>query len=130
MLAIGLSMGVGMGAYGLAWAQSIMAAIEVAILFAVMGARFRGLLGASFWSGVWRMISGAGFTAPVSYVMILLLPLPAGDDSSIYLTLPKFAIVAASSLVAYILFSRMLKLHEAQPYINFAKRLTSGGVRG
>ena len=130
VLAIWFTQGLKMGAYGLAWAQSIMAAVEVAILFTVMGSRFKGLLNKNFWSGVWRMISATGLMAPVSYVMVVLLPLPAGDESSIYLTLPKFGIIAVVSLSAYVLFSRLLKLHEAKPIIDFAKRITTGGVRG
>lgn len=118
-----------MGAYGLAWAQSIMAATEVIIMFIVMSIRFKGLLDATFWSAVWRMASATGFMAIVSYVMVLIFPLQAGDDSSFYFTFPKFVLIVAASFGAYVIFSRLLKLQEANPVIATLKRFT-GSIRG
>ena len=129
-LAIWFTGALNMGAYGLAWAQSIMAVVEVFILFTVMAIRFPGLLNREFWSAVWRMASATGFMAIISYVMVLIFPLQAGDDSSFYFTFPKFALIVATSFISYIAFSKLLKLGEADPIITTIKRLTSGGVRG
>lgn len=129
-LAIWFTSVLNMGAYGLAWAQSIMAAVEVFILFTVMAMRFPGLLNREFWNAVWRMASATGFMAIISYIMVILLPLQAGDDSSFYFTFPKFVLIVAASFGAYVVFSRLLKLDEAAPIINMLRRLTSGGVKG
>ncbi len=66
VLAVWFTTGLNLGAYGLAWAQSIMAAVEVFILFTVMSVRLGGLLDKIFWSGVWRMMSATGFMAIAS----------------------------------------------------------------
>lgn len=129
-LAIWFTASLNMGAFGLALAQSIMAAVEVLILFVVMSVRFPGLLNRDFWSGVWRMASATGFMAIISYGMVLLFPLRAGDDSSFYFTFPKFVLIVAVSMAAYVAFSRLLKLHEATPVIKMFRRLISGGVKG
>lgn len=130
VLAIWFTSGLNMGAYGLAWAQSIMAAVEVIILFTVMSVRFPGLLNREFWSAVWRMASATGFMAIISYLMVVLFPLQAGDDSSFYFSFPKFVLIVGASFASYVLFSRLLKLSEAEPIITTVKRFVSGGVRG
>lgn len=129
VLAIWFTSSLGMGAFGLALAQAVMAGIEVLILFSIMSIRFPGLLNIGFWSAVWRMASATGFMAIISYIMVVLLPLRAGDDSSFYFTFPKFILIVAVSLGVYVLFSRLLKLHEAEPIIKLVRRIISGGVR-
>ncbi len=130
LLAIWFTMALNMGAYGLAWAQSIMAAVEVFTLFVIMVRRFPGLLNADFWNAVWRMASATGFMAIVSYAMVLLMPLQAGDQSSFYFTFPKFALIVSVSFAAYIALSRLLKLEEAEPIMKQVRRAFTGGVRG
>ena len=130
VLAIWFTSALNMGAFGLALAQSVMAAVEVVILFIVMTVRFPGLFDRSFWSGVWRMASATGFMAIISYIMVLIFPLRAGDDSSFYFTFPKFVLIVGISMAAYVTFSRLLKLAEAKPIIALVRRLVSGGVKG
>ena len=130
VLAVWLSMGLKMGAYGLAWAQSIMAAMEVVILFVVIHLRIKGLLNRELWGAIWRMASATGFMAIVSYAMVSYIPLPAGDDSSFYFTFPKFVLIVTVSFIVYIGLCRLLKLQEVEPIIKRARRLISGGVRG
>lgn len=130
VLAIWFTMGLDMGAYGLAWAQSIMAAVEVFILFFIMNRRFPGLLNREYWSAVWRMASATGFMAIISYIMVLIFPLQAGDESSFYFTFPKFVLIAGVSFSAYVVFSRMLKLEEADSIIATVGRIITGGVKG
>ena len=126
-LAIWFTSSLGMGAFGLALAQSIMAAVEVFILFSIMSIRFPGVLNKAFWSGAWRMASATGFMAIVSYCMVLLFPLQSGDDSSFYFTFPKFVLIVAVSISVYIFISRALRLHEVEPIIKSLRRLISGG---
>ena len=130
VLAIWFTASLNMGAFGLALAQSIMAAIEVFILFAVMSMRFPGLLNRGFWGAIWRMTSATGFTAIVSYAMVLFMPLQAGDDSSFYFTFPKFVLIVIVSFAAYVAFSRLLRLEEAEPVIGPFKKFISAEVKG
>lgn len=130
VLAIWFTVGLDMGAYGLAWAQSIMAATEVVILFFVMARRFPGLLNREYWSAVWRMTSATGFMAIISYIMVLIFPLQAGDESSFYFTFPKFVLIVVTSFSAYVVFSRILKLEEANAIIATISRIITGGVKG
>lgn len=129
VLAIWFTSSLDMGAFGLALAQAIMAGVEVLILFSIMSIRFPGLFGGKFWGAVWRMMSATGFMAIVSYFMVLVFPLQAGDESSFYFTFPKFVLIVAVSLSAYAIFSKALRLHEVEPIIKSLRRLISGGVR-
>lgn len=129
VLAVWFSTGLDMGAYGLAWAQSIMAGVEAFILFTIMVRRFPGLLNKEYWSAIWRMASATGFMAIVSYILVTLMPLRAGDDSSFYLTFPKFVLIVLVSMGTYIAFSKVLSLKEADPIIRISKRVVTGGVR-
>jgi hypothetical protein len=76
------------------------------------------------------MASATGFMAIISYIMVLIFPLQAGDDSSFYFTFPKFVLIILVSAVAYVGFSKLLRLTEADPIIKQVKRVVSGGVRG
>lgn len=127
-LAVWFTMSLGMGAYGLAWAQSIVALVEVMVLFLVMSRRIKGLFDLVFMHAVWRMASATGFMALVSYAMVQLLPLTI-NDKSIVTTLPKFVVIVFVSFVAYVLFSRMLRLSEANPIIARFKALLFGRTR-
>ncbi|MEO7904245.1 MAG: virulence factor MviN, partial [Candidatus Saccharimonadales bacterium] len=120
-LAIWFTASLGMGARGLAWAQSIVAVVEVAILFYVMSRRIPGLFDLVFVHAVARMASATGFMAAVSYSTVQLFQLQ-NTDQSFLATFPKFVVIASVSLAAYVWFSRLLKLREADPVI---KRLNS-----
>lgn len=124
-LAIWFTTSLGMGAYGLAWAQSLVAIIEVTVLFVVMSWRIRGLFDAVFVHAVARMASAAGFMALVSYIMVLVFQLKTGDQSFLS-TFPKFAIIVGVSLAAYISLSRLLGLKEADPVIRRARAFLFG----
>jgi len=114
-----------MGAYGLAWAQSFVAFVEVMILFYVMSKRIGGLFDLTFVRAIWRMASATGFTAVISYIAVQLFQLGASDQSFLA-TFPKFILIVAISLSAYVLFSRMLKLPEANPVLSRFKKLLFG----
>ncbi len=126
ILAVWFTTALSMGAFGLALAQSIMAAIEVFILFTIMSIRFPDLLNNVFWNATWRMASATGFMAIISYCMVLLFPLQAGDDSSFYFTFPKFVLIVGVSASAYVFFSKMLRLTEVGPVLKAIRRLITG----
>lgn len=106
-----------LGAYGLAWAQSIVAAIEVGILFVIMSWRIKGLFDIVFIHAVARMASATGFMAVVSYIAVLLFQLQ-NNDQSFLATFPKFLVIVVVSLSAYVLFSHLLKLKEVTPVVH------------
>jgi integral membrane protein mviN len=116
VLAIFLSMVLKMGAYGLAWAQSTVAVIEVVILFVVLEKRIPHLFDASFVVAILRMIMASTVAGIVCYLMLQVLPFRE-SDSSFFSAFPKFMIIAGVSFLAYGLMSRMLKLPEVEPII-------------
>jgi len=116
VLAIDLSMVLKMGAYGLAWAQSTVAVIEVVILFVVLEKRIPHLFDASFVAAVLRMIVASTVAGIVCYLMLQVLPFRE-SDSSFFSAFPKFMIIAGVSFLAYGVMSRMLKLPEVEPII-------------
>lgn len=124
-LAIWFTTALAMGAYGLAWAQSIVAFVEVMILFFVMSRRIKGLFDLVFVHAVARMASATGFMAIISYVTVQIFQLGV-DDQSFLATFPKFTAIVAISLGAYVWFSRMLKLTEANPIVDRCKLLLFG----
>lgn len=128
LLAIWFTMELGMGAYGLAWAQSIVAFIEVMILFVIMSFRIKGLFDLDFMHAIGRMASATGIMAVVSYITVQLLQL-AADDQSFLATFPKFAVIVIVSLSVYVFASKLLKLSEADPVIAKAKSLFFGRIR-
>lgn len=127
-LAIWFTTSLDMGAYGLAWAQSIVAAVEVAILFAIMATRIRGLFDILFVRAIWRMAGATGLMAIVTYITVQLFQLGANDQSFLA-TFPKFAVIVAVSLSIYVFFSKVLKLTEADPVIKKARSLLFGRFR-
>lgn len=128
-LAIWFTMGLDMGAYGLAWATSIVAFVEVCILFVMMSRNIKGLFDRTFVHAVARMASATGFMSVITYVMVLLLPFSA-KDQSILASLPKFIIITAVSGLAYVALSRILKLEEAGHVIARVKKILFGRVNG
>jgi putative peptidoglycan lipid II flippase len=124
-LAIWFTMILDMGAYGLAWAQSIVACLEVLTLFYVMSRRIKGLFNLDFLHAIGRMISATVVMGVVSYIMVQLFQLGA-EDQSLMATFPKFATIVAVSCAAYVWFSRMLKLRESNPIVDRFKSLLFG----
>lgn len=127
-LAVWFTASLSMGAYGLAWAQSIVAFVEVMILFYVMQRRIKGLFDATFMRAVFRMASATGFMAIISYIAVQLFQLTV-DDQSLPATLPKFIVIVVISGMAYLLFSKMLALREADPVLARLKKLLFGRIR-
>jgi len=125
ILAIWLAIYLDMGAYGLACSQSIVAFLEVMILFAVMSIRIPGLFGLSFWPSIWRMFIATVGMALVTYILVRLMPLSLSDDR-FFESFPKLFVIAVVSLGSYVLFSRLLRLKEANPVIAAALRIFFG----
>ena len=116
-LAIWFTMGLNMGAYGLGYAQSIVAVVEVFILFAVMNSRLQGLINMALLKAVGRMTVATSIMAIVCYVMVQLFQLQ-DDDASFLATFPKFVVITVTSAAVYLLLSKMLHLKEADPILH------------
>ena len=122
ILAIVLSMYLDMGAYGLAWAQSIVATFEVAILFFVMGRRMPKLFNMNFMHSLFRMILAATIAGVVCYMAVRILPFRELDDS-FYSAFPRFLVISTISFLAYAVMSKILALEEIDPVIRRVKQV-------
>lgn len=98
-LAIWFTVGLKMDAYGLAWAQSIMAMVEVVILFVIMSMRIPGLFSRSFFHAIGRMAGASALMGLVTYVCVFFLQLQS-EDQSFIATFPKFTIIVFVSFCA------------------------------
>lgn len=127
-LAIWFTLGLDLGTYGLAGAAAIASAAEVAVLFIVMSIRLNGLFDRQFINAVGRMASASGFMALATYIMVLLLPLQA-DDQSFFAAFPKFLAIVAVSGVVYFAISRAFNLSEVTPIITRVKKMLFTGIR-
>lgn len=127
VLAIVLSMVFDWGVYGIAWAASIVAVIEVVILFSIMSRRIKKLFDAVFIHAVVRMLSATGFMAIATYLMVLWMPL-AGGEQSFFTTFPSFALIAAVSMAVYVAICRAMKVEEAEPIVRSVSRVFFGKV--
>lgn len=121
-LAIWFTMGLGLAVYGLAWAAAIVSIVEVTILFVIMSRRIRGLIDAVFMHAVGRMLSAAGFTAIIAYIMVSAVPFRA-TDRSLFLSVPRFLFIALISLGAYLVISYLLRLPEVKPVLSRLKKI-------
>ncbi len=104
------------GIAGLAIAQSLVAFAEVLVLGTVMVWRDRKLLNMTFWGGVGRIISVTGFTVPVGYFMIQLLPLQLADTGLVTLG-AKLGLISVVVLGVHLMFSSLFDLEESGPVI-------------
>lgn len=102
------------GVAGLAIAQSVVAAVEVVILVAIMIVRDHKLLDADFINGIIKIISVTGFSVIAGYIMISLLPLSFGDTGFVTLV-TKFSIIAGVTALVHIVVSALIGLEEVNP---------------
>ncbi len=128
-LAIWFTMSLDTGPIGLAFAQSITAAIEVFVLFIVIDRRLEGgFFDKQIAHAIGRMLSATGFTAVVAYSMVRMLQLQS-TDLSLTTTIPKFMAITIVSFTVYLGICRMMKLEETYPVIARIERFVFGGVR-
>ncbi len=116
VLAVSFTNTFGMGVYGLAWAQSIVAVVEVIILFVILAVRIPKLFTRQFLHAVLRMIGATSAMGLVTYISVQLFQLQ-NNDQSFFSTFPKFALITAISMTAYVMICERLHLQEATPII-------------
>ena len=125
ILAIVLSMVLKMGAYGLAWAQSTVAVLEVVVLLAVMNRQMPKLFDMTFVRAIFKMIIAGTVTGAVCYIAVLIMPFRYHDDS-FFSAFPKFVIISLVSFGTYAAASRWLKLPEIDPILVRLKKVLFG----
>lgn len=116
------------GVVGLALAQSIVAAVEVGILFAVMAIRDHKLLDPYFWRGIAGIISVTGFTVVAAYIMLQFFPLGAADRGFVTLG-AKLTFISGVTLSVHLLMSSLFGLNEAKTVINRVRRFILSRVK-
>jgi len=116
VLAVWFTMGLDMGAYGLGYAQSIVAVVEVVILFTVMNRRIVGLIDMRLLKAVGRMVIATFIASIICYIMLQFFQLQ-DEDNSFLATFPKFVLIATTSAAVYLIASKLLHLKEADPII-------------
>ncbi len=129
IVAIGATIGMmvlfstmGWGVDGLGIAQSIGAVLEIIILLVILQRRSRGeILDTAFWHGMARMLISAVVAGCVAYSMTRFFPLMA-TDNSLVVTVPKFLLISAVSVLAYLIASYFLNLKEVKPVFNYVKK--------
>ena len=117
------------GVDGLGIAQSIGAMFEVCLLLGILQYRSKGqLLDKEFWRSIYKMLIATIITGCVAFSMAKFFPLMA-TDTSLVITIPKFLLITAVSLAAYLIASYFLDLQEAQPVFRFLKKKLFKNVR-
>lgn len=113
----------GWGVDGLGWAQSIGAMLEIIILLYILQRRSRNeLLDKSFWQAFFRMLVATTVAGCVAFSMTKFIPLMA-TDNSLVITVPKFLLIAAISMLSYLLASYFLNLKESKPIFAYIKKI-------
>lgn len=127
-LAVTLSRPSAYGIAGLAMAQSIVATVEVIILFSIMLYRDPKLFDIRFWGGVLKITSVTGFSVLAAFVMISLLPLNIADRGFITLGV-KLGTITAVTFAVHVAISWLFGLEEVRPIISKTRRILNATVR-
>lgn len=131
IFAIGLNIGLAIffstvlkfGPEGLAYAQSIGAVAEVIILLTILQVKSSGkLLNRTFWKGLLRTAIASAIAGCIAYSMTKFIPLRV-TDNSIFIYAPKFALVAATALLSYVIAGYFLGSEESRNIIGKLKKL-------
>ena len=124
-LAVWFTLGLNLGAYGLAWASAIVSAVEVIILFVMMSKRIKGLFDIKFLQAVSKMVLATAIMSIVTYICVSFLSLSA-TDRSFFMSFPKFALIVFVSISFYLLLSWRMRLQETDIIFDRVKQLIHG----
>lgn len=125
ILAILFTGAFGWGVFGLAWAQSIVAVVEVIILFAILCYRTPGIFTREFVCAVAKMVAASAGMGVVAYLTTQMLQLQSGDMSFMSI-FPKFSMIVLVSFCVYVELSHLLKLGEADPVLKRLQKFFFG----
>ena len=116
VLAVCFSMVFGWGVYGLAWAQSIVAFVEVVILFVILHRRAHGIFTRTFVSAIGRMVIASAVMGFIAYIVLQFMQLQS-NDLRFFLVFPKFAMITAIGFAVYIWVCKLMKVEEVEPIL-------------
>lgn len=122
VLAIWFSLGLNFGPYGLAWAQSIGAVVEILILLTLMRKKIDGLFDTKFIKAVAKMTVASLIAGLVSYILVVFMPL-LDTDESFFATFPKFVFIGTVSVLAYVAAAKAFKIEEVDPIIDQTRKI-------
>ncbi len=122
MLAYLLSRPTAYGVAGLAFAQSLVATVEVSILFFIMARRDRKLIDLTFIGAVAKIISVTGFSIVAAYATITLYPLGINDRGLAVLG-TKLALLSAVTFGVHIAISAIFDLDEVRPILKRIRKI-------
>lgn len=122
VLAVTLARPSNYGVAGLAFAQSIVAAVEVFILSVIMLVRDHRLFDGVFWGGVGRIISVTGFSVVAAFIMVTIFPLGINDTGIITLG-SKLFFIAGVTYAVHISISALFDLEEARPIFDRLRKI-------
>jgi putative peptidoglycan lipid II flippase len=121
LLALVFTLHFKMDAYGLAYAQSIGAVVEIAILLFILNRRTRRLFTPGFLAATFKMALAAAVAGVATYLAVRLFPLEASDQS-FFATFPKFVIIGCLGVLVYLAVGFFLKLDETRNMITWLKQ--------
>ena len=75
-----------------------------------------------------RMLFATAITGCVAFSMTKFIPLMA-TDTSLVITIPKFLVISAISMLAYLLASYFLNLKESKPIFEYLKKTLFKNVK-
>lgn len=122
ILAITFTTVFNMGIFGLAWAQSTVAAVEVAILFFIMGRRIPRLFDLDFIRPITHMLAATFCMAIVTLLTVIALGTVVPDEG-FFVLFQKFVLITVVSFVFYIFIGLRFKLSEAEQVWQRIKRV-------
>jgi putative peptidoglycan lipid II flippase len=113
------------GPVGIAWAQVIWAALEVIALFALMARRIPGLFNRDFGSGITRMFVATCIMSVITYVLVKIIDIEFANQTML-MVLPQLAVIGLVSMAIYTGLSKLFKLSEATPVLDYIKKIILG----
>ncbi len=127
-LAYSLSRPGAYGVVGLALAQSIVAMVEVSILFVIMLIRDHKLLDMTFFGGVGRILSVTGFSIVAGATIAAILPLGVNDKGYTVLG-TKLLTISIVVFAVHISASALFGLDEVRPLFRRLKQFILNPIR-
>lgn len=119
----------GYGIAGLGMAQSIGAVVEIIILLGLLHRKSkRELLNRGFFKAFTKMLVATLITGCVTFSLVKFIPLRI-TDVSLVITAPKFLLIAALSIITYIIASYFLDLDEVKPVLARIKKILFRNVK-
>ncbi|MDR0887542.1 MAG: murein biosynthesis integral membrane protein MurJ [Candidatus Nomurabacteria bacterium] len=115
-LAVWFTLGLKIGPYGLAYAESIGAVVEITLLMVLLGRKFKNLFSLQFARTVIKIVFASAAAFVVAYFMTHQFQLAATDDS-FGDTFPKFLLISLGSFLVYFLIGFVLKIPETRQMV-------------